>query len=181
MGLDKIERKIREAGEKEISRIREESELEVQRIKSETDNESSKAYTGVKQASRRERDLLYRRIMADARMKERKIIEERKSEVLDAAFEDAKAGILDLSEKEQARILRKLADAGKKEINDSVVYVDRKYAKLIDGAKTKDLGDFGVVVESKDGLIRIDNTLNSIMLRLKQRIKPNVAKVLFQP
>ncbi|MCK4491283.1 MAG: V-type ATP synthase subunit E, partial [Candidatus Altiarchaeales archaeon] len=59
------------------------------------------------------------------------------------------------------------------------VYVDGKYSNLIK-AEIREIGDFGVIIESRDGGIRINNTLTNIIEGLKPDLKPKVAKILFQ-
>ena len=106
--------------------------------------------------------------------------ETEKNKLIDQVFDNARMQIMGYSDKEKTAILEALAKQGKKIIKDADILVDKKYSKLLKDAKPKDLGDFGVVVQSKDGKIRIDNTLNNLLKQMETDMRPKIAEVLFK-
>ncbi|MBN2251214.1 MAG: V-type ATP synthase subunit E [Candidatus Altiarchaeota archaeon] len=176
--LDKIEKKIRETGKKEIEAIEKDAGTRITHIKKEISEEAGKAYTEALEKRKSELELVPRRILSEARMKKKKEIDAKKTGMVAKVFEESRARILKMSRKEKADILKNLAANGSKDISDPVIYVDKEYSDLID-AKTENLGDFGVVVRSKDGSSSVDNTLNSVMGRLQLDLKPAIVKTLF--
>ena len=58
------------------------------------------------------------------------------------------------------------------------LYVDAEYADLLDGAKLEKIGDFGVIVRSKDASSSVDNTLNSVMTTLELSLKPSIVNAI---
>lgn len=178
--LDKIEKKIRDMGEKEIEELEKEADARVAQIKSEISEEAGKAHAQVLEERKSELELVPRRILSDARMERKKEIDSRRAAMVDKAFEEAKAQVLSLGKKDKAKILKSLAENGSKQINDPVVYVDNQYADLLPEAETEDVKDFGVIVRSADGTSSVDNTLNSIMKRFDLSLKPAIVKVLFK-
>lgn len=178
MSLEKIEKKIRESGKKETDGITKAADAQISNIKEDIDREAKTAYKKIRETRKQELILVPHRIISDARMLKKKELDEKKMEIIEKAFNKAAVEILNASDGEKKKILKRLADYGKKHIDDPVVFVDKKYAELID-ASVRDVGDFGVIVESKDGSVRIDNTLTIIMDRIRMRLIPDVARVLF--
>jgi vacuolar-type H+-ATPase subunit E/Vma4 len=178
--LEKIEKKIREAGDKEIEEIDKEAEGRIAQVRNEIEEEGVKAFNEVTDTRKNELDLIPRRILSDARMERKKLVDSKKTEIVEGVFEEAKARILAMNHKEKAAVMKSLAANGSKDISDPVYYVDKEYADLLDGAKVENIGDFGVIVRSKDGSSSVDNTLNSVMGGLQLVLKPAIVKILFK-
>lgn len=178
--LDKIERKIRETGDKEIEELEKDAEARIMRVRKEIEEEAQKAYGEVLANRRKEIDLIPRRILSDARMEKKKKVDSKKTEMVEEVFTQAKSRIMGMSKKDKAAIMKSLASNGSENIDDPVFYVDREYADLLEGAKVESIGDYGVIVRSKDGSSSVDNTLNSVMNRLQLSLKPTVVKILFK-
>jgi len=178
--LDKIEKKIRESGEKEIEEIDREAEDRIKVIKKEIEEEAEKAYSEVLGNRKKELDLIPRRILSDARLEKKKKIDAKKTEMVDKVFSEATARILKMTPKERSAVMKSLADNGAKTITDPVFYVDKAYSDLLPGAKTEDLKEFGVVIRSKDAGSSVDNTLASVMNGLQLALKPSIVKMLFK-
>ncbi len=178
--LDKIEKKIRGAGEKEVDTLEKEADGKIAVIKNEIKEDAQRAYDAVLEERKKELELIPRRILSDARMERKKETDSVKALMVEKAFEGAKSAILAMSKKDKTRVLKMLADNASQQITDPVVYVDKQYSDLLDGATVEDIGDFGVIVRSGDGAISVDNTLNAIMNRFDLSLKPAIVKVLFK-
>ena len=178
--LDKIEKKIKENAEKEIESINRETDKKIADINREISLDAEKAYVEAKNARKMEVELVPRRILSDAQLERKKQVNATKTALVDKVFEEAKAKIAKMSKKDKAKIIKALADNGSKNIKDPVYYVDKANADLLEGAKTEDIGDFGVIVRSKDGSTSVDNTLASIMEGFKTNYKPEIVKILFK-
>jgi|WetSurMetagenome_2_1015567.scaffolds.fasta_scaffold05745_5 vacuolar-type H+-ATPase subunit E/Vma4 len=178
--LDKIEKKIRDMGEREIEEIEKDAENKVSQIKGEIAEEAEKAHNQVIEERKSELELIPRRILSDARMERKNELDSRKAAMVEKAFEEAKTAVLALNKKDKAKILKSLADNGSKQIDDPVIYLDRQYEDLLPGAQVEDIKDFGVIVRSADGTSSVDNTLNSIIKRFDLSLKPAIVKILFK-
>ena len=178
--LDKIEKKIRETGEKEIEEIEKEADARIVQVKKEIEEEAEKAYGEVLDNRRKEIGLIPRRILSDARMEKKRSVDSKKTEMVDKVFTEARLRIMKMSKKEKAASMKSLASDGAKNIGDPVFYVDREHADLLEGAKAESIGDFGVIVRSKDGASSVDNTLNAVMKSLQLSLKPKIVKILFK-
>ncbi len=178
MGIEKIEIRIRNAGQGEIAEIKKSAEKEIKRIEDEINSDALRAYQQIKEKRKQELFLIPKRIVSGAIMEKKRRIEEKKMGVVDNVFAIAKEKILSMNEDDKKKILKNLAEEGKKQVRKPVVYADKKYADLIN-ANANNIGDFGVVIESEDKTLSIDNTLNNVMKRLEPDLKPRLAKVLF--
>jgi len=178
MTLEKIEKSIREKGDGEIGEIEKKAEEETKEIEKGIEAEVEKAHKAVIEKRKQELELVPRRILSNARMERKLQIDSKKAKAVQDAFEDAKKRILGMSDKRKEKILKNLAEDGKKYVREPVIYVDKKYSKLIK-AEVKDIDDFGAIVENKDGSMRVDNTLDNLMLRMEPDLKARVGEILF--
>lgn len=179
MGLEDLEEKIREDGEKQIKEINEEAEEEIQKIKKKINKEAEKEAQKVLDEGKREGELTYRRKIADAVIESKDQIEAEKNKQIEDVFKKAREKILNMDDSEKKEILQGLIQADEDKVRNPEILVDEKYAHLIDGAKAADLEDFGVIIQSEDGQMKIDNTLSSRIERLKTTLKPEIASILF--
>ena len=126
---------------------------------------------------RDEISLIKKQIIANAKINAKDEIEKEKSFWIENVFEMARKKILTLSDTEKTALLASLSKGGE----GFNIYVDKKYSPLMKNIahKTTDM-DFGIIMESKDGKIRIDNTLDNRMKMIRQQIIPEIAKILFK-
>ncbi|VVB51267.1 V-type ATP synthase subunit E [uncultured archaeon] len=178
MGVSEIEAKIRAAGKKEAEAISKEADASIALFEGEVKSEADAVITEVARSRSKGVEQVSKRIRAATRLSAQETVESAKNRLIDEAFDKAKKTVLEASEADKKKYLKALADEGLKQIPGAVVYVDPAYAHLIKAEK-RALSDFGVVVESKDGVVRIDNTLTAYLARVKQAQKAEIAKTLF--
>jgi len=180
MSIKDIENEIREEGSKRIAKINAVAKDNVKIIEQTIEKYAKSEAEKVRKAEMRKAELMRRQIVADASIKGKHMMETEKNKLIDQVFDNAKMQILGASDKEKTAILENLAKEGKKGIKDADVVVDKKYSQLLKSAKSIDLGDFGVIVQSKNGKIRIDNTLNNCLKQMEIDLRPKIAGVLFE-
>lgn len=178
MTLENIEKRISDAGRKEIGDINRNADDEIRKIEDEINADALKAYRQVKEKRRQELVLVPRRIVSEAVMENKRSIESKKMEIMKKVFDTAKDRILSMDKEDKKKILKNLADEGKRYVKNPIVYADKEYADLIK-ANVRDINDFGVVVESEDMTLSINNTLTNVIKRLEPNINPRLAKILF--
>ncbi|MBU0762087.1 MAG: hypothetical protein KKD39_03615, partial [Candidatus Altiarchaeota archaeon] len=108
-----------------------------------------------------------------------------KAKAVGEAISEAKAKIISLPDEAKSKMLSQLASDAQAIASEKKIKVDPKYAKLFKGVEgsevvVEDIGDFGVVIESKDGLMKIDNRLSAVLESKAQSIKPKINKILFE-
>lgn len=180
MGLKEIETEIRKEGKEEIKRTKRETEKTIKEIRGKIEEEANEEYKKEKLQRWKELEMIPKKIISDAKMQKRREINVKRVELLEQVFEKAQENILKLPEKEKKKILKNLIKGG--EIKNSVIYLDKKYSPLlknISNLKAKNIGDFGIIIESQDGSLRINNTLQNVMKRIRTKLEPEIAKILF--
>jgi vacuolar-type H+-ATPase subunit E/Vma4 len=178
MGLNEIEKEIRKIGKKDIDSMLREANAEIKKMTKEIEAETYKRSGKLRENASKEIDLERKRIIARANLKIKEKIEKRKDEMVESVFGEAEKRILEMSEKEKAKIMKALADEAKKGLDKPEVFVDRKYSKLLPGAKTAEIGDLGVVVKS--GHVSVNNTLRAKLDEIKSGSRHKVAELLWR-
>ncbi len=178
MGIKEIEREIRESGKNEIDIIIRDAEAEIGKINKQAEQEAHSMAGKLEEKSGRETELERKRILAKANLQIKEMLEKKKDELIEKVFAEARKRVMDMSEKEKAKIIKMLAEEGKKGLESPTVFIDKKYSKLLPGAKPKDIGDIGVLVTS--GHISVNNTLTAKLDKLKSDSRHKVAGVLWR-
>lgn len=177
MGMKDIEREIRESGQKEIEEINAEASRQLEELRKGVDSRAASEMKKLGERGRSEMDLERKRILAKANLQIKEQIEKKKDGMIERVFGEAGSNVLEMNDKEKAKIIRMLSDEAKEGLEKPQIFVDRKYAKLLKGAKKADIGDFGVKVTS--GHISVDNTLSSNLKEIKSGTRHKVADVLW--
>lgn len=179
MGLKEIEKEIEKKVELEIKRIEEEGEKALSKLREDIEKSSNELYQQTKLKKKKELEIELKRLISNARMMKKNKIALKKAELLDNVFQKAKEKILELDDQEKKKILENLAK-DRDRFPNSIVLIDKKYAHLLNDAKTSEIGDFGVVIESKEGHLRIERTLSKLIEQLRVRLEPEIVKILFK-
>ncbi|MCD6496366.1 MAG: hypothetical protein J7K54_03785 [Candidatus Aenigmarchaeota archaeon] len=177
MGIREIERELRASGEKAIAAINSDASKQMADIRKDIEKSAEAELKKLEASRKNETELERKRILSKAGLQIREKIESMKAGIVERVFSEASAAVEKLSDREKAKILRSLADEAKKGLEKPEIFVDRKYAKLLKGAKPADIGDFGVRVVS--GHITVDNTLSAKMNEIKSNLRHKVVDVLW--
>ncbi|MBN2014842.1 MAG: hypothetical protein JW778_06645 [Candidatus Altiarchaeota archaeon] len=179
IGLEKLEAEIKKNIASEIEKIEAETQKEIESIRAGFQKSAGEQAEKIRRDSEKEKEMIQKRIVADAKTQVKEMICAEKNRIIDEVFQEAGSVILNLNEKEKKRTLEALAEEGRKEVKDPVILVDGEYKKLLKGAEAAELGDFGVVIVNKEGTLRIDSTLGSRLKQMKKTLKPRIASILF--
>jgi vacuolar-type H+-ATPase subunit E/Vma4 len=179
IGLKELETKIRNDSSEEISKIAAETKKEIDIIDDDIGAKAEREVEKVRKDGEGEVLRVKKRIIADANTQVKELLSSEKNRILEDVFDEAAKEVLALPNEEKKKILAGLAKEGRQVIKDPKLLVDGKYKGMLEGAEVADIGDFGVVITSKDGSLRIDNTLGSRMKQLRATLKPKLAALLF--
>ncbi len=178
MGLKEIEREILETGQKEVDRINREAGQDLGKLEKEINEKTSSEARKLEEKRMKEMELDRKRILAKSNLLIKEQVEKKKDEMIERVFEESSARVLKMGNAEKKRILKKLMEEASEGLEKPTTFVDRKYARLLKGARGSDLGDFGVRVTS--GHITVDNTLSAKLKEIKSNSRHKVADVLWQ-
>ena len=180
MGAERLIKSIEDEGKNEADKIKRDAAARVKEIKKGFEDEARRKAEKIIENARSEANLAKERIISNAKMESRRMQDEKMNEIIDDVFEKAKKRVLDMSDAEKKKILSRLAKEGASDIDNAQMYTDKKYVKLLPGAKAADIGDFGVIAKSEDGKSAVTNTLTEKMNFIKETMRHEIAKVLFE-
>jgi len=180
MGLIELEAKLRSDAEKELQEIKAGIDSQVASILAEIKSSAEIDGRRIIEGGERKARLMASKILSDAKAKCARAESRGKNLAVEEVFAEASRRVLAMPDARKAGFLLKLFLSPVFEGLKFQAKVDKKYFPLVKGAGKKhvveaELGDFGVMLESADGLIRVDNRISSMM----ERIKPKIAKMLF--
>ncbi len=175
--------KVRAKGEQEVKQAEKEIAKQLKETEEKWKKEMEKSRERIKARLLEEE----RERLSWARLEERRMLAEAKEEVLDEAFEEFKKELSGFTaKKEYTTWLNKMIEKGLKELgNESgVIHVkkgDKKKVKAKKGVTIKEDVDVigGVIIESKDGKIRIDLSIDAFVRQHEDEIKKELYKHIF--
>lgn len=179
IGLKELEAKIRTDSNDEVKKIEAETKKEIAEIEEGIKAKAESEVEKVRKDGDGEVSRVKKRIIADANTQVKELLSAEKNRILEDVFAESVKSILALPDDEKKKVLAGLAKEGSLVVKDAKLLVDGKYKSLLAGSEAAEIGDFGVVIASKDGSLRIDNTLGSRMKQIKATLKPKLAALLF--
>ncbi len=183
MALDNVVDEILENSRKEADQILKTAEKEKETIlRQAVDTAASK-----QKAQQKETEDAVKRLrqqeLSSAELEEKRIVLNARKEMLDRTFEEVNAQLSEMGSKERAQLYAIILEKGKKIIPEAKIYCPIGDAKLL-AAKSGDkieeikMGP-GLIIESKDGTMRIDYSFKTILEGVWEKELKNVSNILF--
>ena len=184
MGLEDLKKKIASDAEAQVRAVNDEADARVSEIEGEVKAKTVEKVAELLHASERKAEAQAKKIVSAAKVEASSHISSEKNRLLEEVFSEAEKQVLALSDKEKKKLMQELVSDATHLGGTVTAYVDPKYTTLVPKTtgvtvKEKKLGDFGVLLSSKDGALEVDNTLSSVLSRAKDKIKSEAAKALF--
>lgn len=195
---EKIIHKIGEDTEAKAKAIINEAEGKARAIISEAERKTAEIRSGIVGRGEREAEQERQRILANAKLRERKAKLDAKEEVIKEAFTLAEEKLKGAtSGKEYQAVLKSfLQEAVASLEGGSLVVLGRKEDARVLGeilpAIAKESGanlklsaetvntSGGVIVKTEDGRVEVNNTFETRLARLRDDLRPAVSKILFE-
>lgn len=183
MGKNELEKRILSSAKEEVKAIEAEAEKQseelLDRFRARASNESADIIS----SGGKESELEFKRIVGAARVSARRRVSEEKSRLLDEFFAETRKEILSLPDARKKKLLAKLFEDASFFDARPKARVSQSYAKLAPKGfklvKDESMDDFGVVLESEDGLTLIDNRLKLVLAEARKRLEPDINKTLW--
>ena len=183
MGFENLEKKLRERGLSELDKIKSKFDSEIDAIQKENKSEAKKLGKDMMKSLERESELNCQKLLGTHKSKLNSKYSYEKMHYCNLILEQAKEKINSLEDKNKAKFLKELANDKKLLPKDSKIIVDTKYFKLVNDMPDcvqGDVGDFGLIIESSDGSVKVDNTLTTLFKTKDVSLKPKIMKALFE-
>lgn len=180
MGLEEVKEEILNSARNDTNKIIEEAKIEAQQILAKATKRISDYNNKLKEDKKKLIENLEKMKIAQARSEAKKLILDKKKEIIDDVFEKAKQKLASLSETKRGEYIQKLIEKAKNEMETATVYCNKKDKQFI--------GDFnyqetdiigGVIVENQDGSVRIDYSFETMLNNVKEASLQKISKILF--
>jgi len=184
MALDKVVKDIIDSARREAGALIKHAEEERETILRHADEEN----ITMRKAQERELDEILERLrrqeISSAELEAKKIILNKKKEILDRTFEEALSELSTMPPSDKQRIYRKSIDAARRDIPRPRVYCPSGEAALLvgmEGPFSVDEMDMetGLIFENEDGTVRLDYRFRTILEIIWERELRNVSETLF--
>ena len=184
MALDNVKQDINRSAEAAVAEINLGRDAEIAKIRAEADA----AVSGIKEKEEKRLkeavEHLGRQELSSAELESKKIVLTKKKEILAQTFSEMLAELesaTDCAKKDQ---YRKMVAAAKKVIKDPVAYCAKGESMTaadigVTSLKKVDGITGGLILESKDGTMRVDMQYRTILQTIWDREMKQVSKILF--
>ncbi len=181
MGFEQLSERLRKKAEKEINAIDADYRSQVDEILQAIESDADRDAKQFLSKAERDAELAMMKTVSQASRNAKAQMAKRRSDMVDQVLALVKARIEDLNDARKRIMLNGLCADAKEIGEDAVILVDEKYISLVEraDARVAPLGDFGIVIESADGQVRIDNTLTTIIKTKRVRIASKIIQELF--
>jgi len=195
-GADLIIQEINREAERKIQYILSEAQREAEKLKEEAKKRAEAKAEWILRKAKTQAEMERRRIVANARLEVRKKKLALQEEYIERALEETRNRLANLPEGEYFETLVKLTAEAVEELGvDKVVVRSNERTlrllaerltefreavgnvEVIIGEPIQTIG--GVIVESADGRVRVDNTFEARMERFESELRATIARALF--
>lgn len=188
-GINRIIERIKNESEAKVKEIMDNANNEVKNIRKRNEKETRKIVEKIEQEYEKGAVVIRNTIISGAKIESKRIQLYAREDIINECFRRSEKKLANMEEKEYEKFLNrsimegfdvvgKNAVAGSAEKDSGIV---KKIASVLNIAVDEKFlnSTGGVVIKSKDGKIRVDNTFEGILSRNKERLRKDVAEILF--
>lgn len=173
--------------EQKAKEIVKEGSKQADKIKKDSEKQSLQNQKDFLEQEKKSNKELLKKEVSKTGIELKKKMLDKKREFIDKAFVDALEGLKKLPEAKKKTILKKLLTQALKEMDDAKYFysneADKKIIKSINSNLSfADLVNTagGVILENKDKTVRINNTFEVLMYKIRERETNEVNSILFK-
>jgi V/A-type H+-transporting ATPase subunit E len=187
MTIDNIIKKINEESSAEINKILEEARNESKEMEAEANKSISSELASIQNEGKKRITIMRNIHLSEARRTARRTALSAKEDLIEECFSQAKERLKSMTGEEYKQVLVQIINESLPLINNKGnVILSREEDRAIlssfpnlsiKSGTTSALG--GLIFESIDGKVVVDNTFDAILERQKEDIRTEIAKILF--
>ncbi len=188
-GVDKIIERIKKESDAKVKEIMDNANNEAENIRKRNEKETGKMIEKIRQAYENDAETVKNTILSGAKIESKRIQLQVREDIINECFIRAEKNLANMDggvyEKFLDRIIREGVDVvGENTVMrcaEKDITVVKKIASSLNVGIDKNFLNTtrGVIIESKDGKIRVDNTFDGILSRNKESVRKEVAEILF--
>lgn len=185
MATEDIIKKIKSDAKKEAMRIKKDAEKEAASILKTKEQEINDYIAKLKKKGEQQAEIQKKIEISQADQETKRALMQVKETIIEDCFNEAHTHLSNLDKKTYEKTIRALIKQGKDQINGScIIYpskdIDKHIAKEFKLSVGKTINATGgILLQSKEGHITIDNTFEGIIKRKKETIRIKVGTLLF--
>ena len=184
MALDKVVKDIIDSARREADALIERAEEEKKAILGESEEQISKMRKAQEKDLEDTLKRLRRQEISSAELEAKKIVLNKKKEILDRTFEEALSELSAMPSNDKARVYRKSIEAAKTVIPRPNVFCPRGDSGLLNGiqglAAVNEMDiEAGLILENEDGSVRLDYRFKTILEGIWEQELKEVSEILF--
>lgn len=183
MGLEQVKKEILEKASAEAKQIVGKGKKEAEEIMERTNEEINSYRKSAEGDSRKLIDSMERKVIAAAEFEVKKMKLDRKKEMIDRVFSNARKKLSSLGEKSREANIRKLLAKAKKEIEVKYVHANKADSKIVQKLHEVEYRETditgGIVAESHDLNFCVDLSYDGLLEDIKKKHLQEIAKKLF--
>jgi V/A-type H+-transporting ATPase subunit E len=188
-GVDKIIERIKKDAEAKVKKIMDNANNEAENVRKRNEKKTRKIVEKIKQTYENEAETVKNTILSGAKIESKRIQLQIREEVIKECFIRAEKKLANMDGKVYEKFLSRIIKEGVDVVGENAVMkcaekdirVVKKIASSLNVSIDKNFLNTtrGVIIKSKDGKIRVDNTFDGILNRNKESFRKEVAKILF--
>ena len=180
MGLESVKEEIIRNAKEQSSAMIADARRQANQLAKEAEKKIEETKQRIEEETKRTADMTKRQFLAAAELENKKMLLDAKKQVIEKAFEEAKAKIEKMDDKKRETLLKKLLEKSSKEIEVGKVYCSKKDLKLLKGIKAEPAEIIGgLIAENKEGTTRVDYSFESLLESVREKELQKISKILF--
>ena len=184
MALENVKEDIIRTAEAKVSEILAGSDADIAKIKAETEAVIADMKKKEDKRLKETTDRLSRQEASSAELESKKIVLEKKREILEQAFDETLAELESASPKVKKEQYKRMVTAAKKVIKEPKAFCAKGETLSAEDLGVSSLTKLdsisgGLIFESKDGLIRVDMQFKTMLQTVWDRESKSISDILF--
>jgi vacuolar-type H+-ATPase subunit E/Vma4 len=184
MGYAELEKSIREEYAQRIRLVNESAKKKEDAILEAIREDARAESERILSDYGRRANLISRQIIGKANMEAMRLLDDEKARILDDTFQKLLERLNTLSDGQKSKLMAHLASDEAIIEGDKTVRVRAQDAQFLppnlkSTVKTEDIGEFGLIISSADGLISVDNRISQAASRIWDELLPDVTGIMF--
>ncbi|MFC1690794.1 V-type ATP synthase subunit E family protein [Nanoarchaeota archaeon] len=182
MGLEKVKDEILNNADKNAQSIIAEGLKEADLVLSELGDKTKELEEKTQGEIKNLLAAVERRDIASAKFEAKRMILDKKKELIDEAFEKAKQNIANLESGKNRQIVKDLIKKAKLELPDiKTIYANKKDKANVTGLNFREIDIIGgIIAENSDASIRVDYSFDTLLEDMKEKELQNISEMLFK-
>lgn len=185
MSAGKIIEKIKYDTEIEVEKIIKDAERQSKQISNNSREEAKKESETIISNGKKHNEIIKKILISKANQDAKREITRIKEKIIEECFKRANSQLSELNDEKYKKIAKRLMKDGMKKLSNECTVI---ISKNIDKEIAKQLGlkvtgrintTGGIILESIDGKITLNNTFDGILKREKDKIRIKVGRLLF--